>query len=106
MSGPSSLADLEDCTPSSQNLYAKNRYSSLVKIQDWHIPRQAEPKDNNPYHPAGGNYFLSTYNRLGASPLPTPKSETREMLEQVLYDKELSPHRAPMLDFLSCLTME
>nr|CAD7420163.1 unnamed protein product [Timema poppensis] len=106
MSGVSSLADLEDCLHSSRNLYAKKRYSSVVKIQDWHIPRQAEPKDNNPYQPAGGNYFLSTYNRLGASPLPTPKSETREMLEQVLCDREVSHHRAPMMDFLSCLTME
>ncbi|CAG2066441.1 unnamed protein product [Timema podura] len=100
MSGLSSLAGLEDCIPSSRNLYAKKRYSSVVKIQDWHIPRQAEPKDNDPYHPAGGNYFLSTYHRLGTSVLPTPNSETRDMLEQILCDKELGADDSDKFDDL------
>lgn len=53
-------------------------------MPEWFASREAEPKDNNPYSPPGGNMFLSTYKRLGNSPETNNFiTTTKLMLEQV-----------------------
>lgn len=55
-------------------------YTPIIRF----LPKEADPKDNNPYDPPGGNYFLSTYHRLGNEPCNTPwETTTQAMLRQI-----------------------
>jgi hypothetical protein len=47
------------------------------------LAQQVEPKDNDPYKPPGGNYFLPTYNHFGTLYDKIPKNEIHDMLEQM-----------------------
>lgn len=58
-----------------------------------YLPQEANPKDNDPYHPPGGNYFLSTYKRLGTDNV-TMETETEAMLKQIcLKEKEIEIYK-------------
>lgn len=64
-----------------------------------YLPLEAEPKDNNPYKPPGGDYFLSTYKRLGTQADPDElESETHAMLRQVCCVQPVHSHHQPLVN--------
>ncbi|XP_046676862.1 uncharacterized protein LOC124365020 [Homalodisca vitripennis] len=74
-------------------LFFSPKYSPIVKIDNWFLPLEAEPKDNDPYHPPGGNYFLSSYKRYGTQDVPM-ESTTQAMLRQICSARlDLSVHK-------------
>lgn len=80
---------LKKCSVGKDLKYAVYRY----------LPLEAEPKDNNPYKPPGGDYFLSTYKRLGTQADPDElESETHAMLRQVCCVQPVHSHHQPLVN--------
>uniref|UniRef100_A0A1B6M0H1 Uncharacterized protein n=1 Tax=Graphocephala atropunctata TaxID=36148 RepID=A0A1B6M0H1_9HEMI len=78
---------------SEKYLFFSPQYNPIVKIDNWFLPLEAEPKDNDTFHPPGGNYYLSTYKRFGTQNVPM-ESTTQAMQRQICSPPlDLSVHK-------------